>query len=394
MTEITPNDDASRPSVPGFSLIRMIGEGGFGKVWLARNRATKRLRAVKIIELRRRGAIDPAGREITSIGRLESNLQSEHPNLLTIHHVGKTSDHLFYVMDLADDASGRPGTNACESASDTDYRPATLHSRLERGSLTPQECFDYARQLLGGLASLHEAGMVHRDVKPANCLFLEGELKLADFGLLTEADPGTSRVGTARYMPPDGRMDIRADVYAAGLVIYEMITGLSVESFPRLGDKSRAIIKDDLLGRLNRIVLGACQPEPEHRFADAGQMLGELDQSRPRPAGRGGRFGRWWLVGAVALAVAVGIIRAAFPPIAVSDPTVEVNFISDPFGATIFLDETRLSTSAGAPYRTPCTVPNVPPQTRRVVFRHADRDDLDAGPIDFGVVREVEANWH
>ena len=98
---------------------------------------------------------------------------------------------------------------------------------------------DYARQLLAGLASLHAAGMVHRDVKPANCLFVGGQLKLADFGLLTEAHPLVSRLGTQKYMPPDGRMDMRADVYAAGLVIYEMLSGLPVDDFPRLGRQSR-----------------------------------------------------------------------------------------------------------------------------------------------------------
>ena len=197
----------------------------------------------------------PAAREISSLVRLEANLRCQHPNLLYIHHVGKTAQHLFYVMDLADDALGGPASERPE------YRPATLQSRLEMAAsgnsptapagwgsepanatdaadvaavpFPPEVCLDYARQLLAGLAALHAAGMVHRDVKPANCLFVDGQLKLADFGLLTESHPLVSRLGTQRYMPPDGRMDMRADVYAAGLVIYEMLTGLPVDQFPR-----------------------------------------------------------------------------------------------------------------------------------------------------------------
>ena len=137
-------------------------------------------------------------------------------------------------------------------------------------------CLQYSRQLLSGLAMLHSAGMVHRDVKPANCLFVGGQLKLADFGLLTEAHPLVSRVGTQKYMPPDGRMDMRADVYAAGLVIYEMLSGLPVDEFPRLGSRSQDVSDNPILTNLLRLVLRACERESEKRPADARAMLAEL----------------------------------------------------------------------------------------------------------------------
>jgi len=373
--------DAPPPEVSDFDLVRLIGEGGFGQVWLARNRATGQLRAVKVIRSDRSAAADPASREITSITRLEANSRRQHPNLLNIHHVGKTADHLFYVMDLADDVSGSPGS------ADANYRPATLQSRLESGPLAPKVCFCYARELLSGLASLHEAGMVHRDVKPANCLFVDGELKLADFGLLAEADPQISRVGTWKYMPPDGRMDSRADVYAAGLVIYEMITGLPADSFPRPGERAPEAVEDPTLGALNRLALRACEADPQRRFPSAREMRAELEasqrQTEVRPARR-----RPQIIAAVAgVLIAFGL--AALGWWGFRSQRVPVSFVTDPFEATIYLDGRLQKNASGDPYRTPCTIEDLPPRVHHVEFMHHEFGRLDAGRWDFAKHRRI-----
>jgi serine/threonine protein kinase len=371
------------PEIPDFDLIRLIGEGGFGQVWLATNQTTGRLRAVKVIPLHG-STTDPAGREITSITRLEANVRCDHPNLLTIDHVGKTADHLFYVMDPADDISGDP------ASSDPSYRPSSLQSRLESGPLSAEDCLSYAQQLLEGLARLHNSGMVHRDVKPANCLFVGGQLKLADFGLLTEADRTVSRVGTVKYMPPDGRMDARADVYAAGLVIYEMISGLPAESFPRLGDRGREAADDPILGTLTRLVLRACDPDPQERLADAGEMLGAM--ASEQGGSRGIRKRRRILVsmGAVVVATVLGV--AAWW--ATRPPRVHVNFVTYPFEATIYLDGTLLVDAEGHPRVTPCTVDDLPARVHHVVFKHSNEaTDHDAGEIDFAQQRQIVARW-
>ena len=378
------------PEVPDFTLIRPIGQGGFGQVWLATNRTTGRLRAVKLIPLEHSAATDPAGREITSITRLEASVRTEHPNLLNIHHVGKTAEFLFYVMDPADDVSG------ASASADPGYKPATLRRRLENGPLEPDDCLSCTRQLLAGLASLHEAGMVHRDVKPENCLFVEGELKLADFGLVTEADFEMSRLGTRKYMPPDGRMDTRADVYAAGLVIYEMLACMSADRFPRLGPRARKVVEDPILSRLNRLVLRACQPSPEERFQDAGRMLAELTASAPQVA-VGHLRRRRRIVASVACG-AVAIALAMIPlwlnrPQAGSLRRVDVNFITEPHNATIHLDGALLTQSDGTPYLTPCTVEDLPAKVHDTVFKRPGLPDLDAGEIDFRSTGEIVARW-
>lgn len=371
------------PSIPDLDLIRCIGRGGFGEVWLAVNRATGRLRAVKLIPLHAGGRSDPAGRELVSLTHLEARAGMQHPNLLGIHHVGKTDRHLFYLMDPADDLSGRA------ASADPAYRPATLAGRLEAGPLGANDCLRFARQLLAGLAHLHAAGMVHRDVKPGNCLFLDGQLKLADFGLLTPANPLASRVGTTGYMPPDGQMDARADVYAAGLVIYEMMTGLPPGSFPSLGGQARAVSEDVNLRHLNRLVLRACQRDPKSRFQDAREMLAALEAS---PATVARAFPRRTLaIAAVVLMLAAVAGVLHFWPS--SPPLVDVNFITEPFEATIDLDGRPLLQPDGQPYATPCTVTGLSARPHSVVFKHAGLADRDVGKIDFARVREVTARW-
>lgn len=363
--------------LPDLDPICLIGQGAYGKVWLARNRTTGLLRAVKLIPL------DRAGREVGSIIRLEDKACAEHPNLLRIHHVGRTPRHVFCVMDPADDLSGTP------ASADAGYRPATLKERLKAGPLPPETALRCAEQLLAGLAHLHGAGMVHRDVKPGNCLFVAGNLKLADFGLVTEADVLVSQLGTPGYMPPDGRMDERADVYAAGLVIYEMIAGLPVHAFPSLGRRAGDVAQTPVLKALNQLALRACEGNPQNRFANAGDMLSALHRSlHPRRRPRVG-----WLAfsGFAVLAMLAAIYGSRLPP-----TPVRVNFISEPPEATILVDGQPLQEPDGTPCTTPCTARGLIPGGHHVIFQYPkghpqypEGHQLDAGTIDFTRTREV-----
>ncbi len=314
-------------------------------------------------------------------------MRSQAANLLHIHHVGKTDTHLFYVMDLADDVTGGPPSK------DPDYQPATLKNRLSHGPMASETCLAHARQLVTALASLHSTGMVHRDVKPSNCLFIDGELKLADFGLLTQSHTLVSQIGTHGYMPPDGHMNMRADVYAAGLVIYEMVTGLPADSFPHLGRQAEPIAANPILRQLIRLTLEACQGDPQKRPEDAGELLSELNRiedvcESPVKGPRKKAVLATVSLAIVLIAILTGVLLGP-------RPTQPINFITEApfFEATIMIDGQRLNKPDGTPYTTPCTIPDLKTGVHHVIFKHPQQGDFDAGHIDFQQTRQIVGRW-
>jgi len=255
--------------VPDYVLLHRIGSGAYGEVWLARS-VTGALRAIKVVWRTDFPSDRLFERELEGIRAFEP-LSREHPGLVDILHVGRQAEAGFYycVMELADDASGRP---AHASAS---YRPRTLTSDLETfGRIDLPYATRCGASLADALSFVHQHGLAHRDVKPSNVIFVAGVPKLADVGLVASAGQ-MLHVGTEGYVPPEGAGTASADVFALGKVLYEMTTGRDRLDFPSIPD-SFAAHELALWRKLNRVLLRACTPDPRHRTSSASILARSL----------------------------------------------------------------------------------------------------------------------
>lgn len=202
----------SNDTIGDYILTNCCGSGGFGEVWLAKNRVSGLSVALKIITNRGQSEKEKNG--------LIKFQQCQHPNLIKILHVGETDNkQLYYTMDCADNA----GT-------EHSYIADSLENRIKKGKISPEECYILAGKIAEALGHLHRAGMVHRDVKPGNILFIKGEPVLADIGLVTQADINTSFAGTKGFMPDYVWNDVHepcsaSDFYALGITLQCALSG-------------------------------------------------------------------------------------------------------------------------------------------------------------------------
>jgi serine/threonine protein kinase len=279
-TKAQPDRGNSRPPrVPDHELLRCIGRGSYGEVWLARN-VMGTYRAVKVVFRDRFDDAKPYEREYNGIQRFEP-ISRSHDGLMDILQIGRSDEdgYFYYVMELADPAGAPPSNgNGSGTGIDADrYVPASLSRRNALETRQPvSHCIQVGMVLSSALAYLHRNALIHRDVKPSNIIMIGGVPKLADIGLVTGVSESFSYVGTEGFIPPEGPNSPQADIYSLGKVLYELAMGKDRLEFPDLP----TLLKDSpdrrALLELNAVLVKACDADPRRRYASAEEMHRDL----------------------------------------------------------------------------------------------------------------------
>lgn len=282
-----PSPAGLAPLFPQLEILELVGRGGMGAVYKARQPALDRLVALKILpptKTQEPGFGERFNREARALARLS------HPNVVAVHDFGQAGGYPYLLMEFVDGVNLR---------------------QLERASrLSPRDALAIVPQVCDALQYAHDEGVVHRDIKPENILVdRRGRVKIADFGLarLLAVEPADERLtgegqvmGTPHYMAPEQvehprEVDHRADIFSLGVVFYELLTGeLPLGKFPPPSRKVQIDV------RLDDVVLRALEKEPARRYQQAGEVKTEVEtiaRTAPPPVAPpavSGRPRRWW----------------------------------------------------------------------------------------------------
>jgi tRNA A-37 threonylcarbamoyl transferase component Bud32 len=268
-----------------YEIVSLLGAGGMGEVYRARDSRLKREVAIKVLP-------QALSLDADRLHRFEQEALAtaalNHPNILAVFDIGTSEGSPYVVSELLEGE--------------------TLRERLRGGSIVVRKTLDYALQIAHGLAAAHEKGIIHRDLKPEN-LFVtkDGRLKILDFGLakLTQPDSAAQTslptmthateagvvLGTAGYMSPEQvrgiAVDARSDIFSFGAILYEMISGKRAFHGETAADTMSAILKEDppelnetnrnVNPALERMVQHCLEKNPEQRFHSASDIAFDLE---------------------------------------------------------------------------------------------------------------------
>jgi serine/threonine protein kinase len=260
-----PEPEDLAPELPQYEILGLLGRGGMGAVYRARQRSLNREVAIKVLP----PTIEDADMHYAErfIAEAQSMARLEHPGIIAVYDAGQTPGGLLYfVMQYVQ------GTDVSQMIQSS-------------GRLPPEHAYAITAHVCEALAYAHKNGLIHRDIKPANIMVdMEGRVKVADFGLAKAVDAQTGftqsnmAVGTPDFVAPEALVagmpvDGRADLYAVGVMLYQMLTG----SIPRGAFKPASVIVPGLDARFDQIVFKAMQVDREERHSSATELRQHLD---------------------------------------------------------------------------------------------------------------------
>ena len=265
-----------------YEILEVIGTGGMAVVYKARCHRLNRLVAIKILR-------DDLAQDAEFRRRFHDESQAvamlSHPNIMAVYDVSKSSDLEYIVMELLDGI--------------------TLKQYMQKKGepLSWKEALHFITQIMKALSHAHGRGIIHRDIKPQNIMVLrDGSIKVADFGIARLASAAQSTLtqealGSVHYISPEqargSRIDARSDIYSAGVVLYEMLTG----RLPYEGDSPVSVaiqhinsiplapreLNPDIPEALEAITMKAMASNVEQRYLSADAMLADLEEFRKNP---------------------------------------------------------------------------------------------------------------
>ncbi|MGJ8633694.1 MAG: serine/threonine protein kinase, partial [Luteolibacter sp.] len=287
-----PSPEEIADKFPQFEITECLGQGGMGVVYKARQKSLNRWVAIKTLapeRLENDHFAERFSREAQTLALLS------HPNIVTVHDYGETDGLFYIVMEYVD------GVN--------------LRDLLHDGKMDSAQALSIVPPICEALQYAHDKGIVHRDIKPENLLIdREGRVKIADFGIASLVGDTNEKSGTPPYMAPEQGshedVDHRADIYALGVVLYEMLTGERPATPLNLPSQ-----KVQLDIRIDDIVLRAINKEPERRYRTAEEFRTVVENISvqthsntpppitasapvipPMPTKQRGMFRRWWWI--------------------------------------------------------------------------------------------------
>ncbi|MDQ3024951.1 MAG: serine/threonine protein kinase [Pseudomonadota bacterium] len=272
--------DAPPEKFGRYLVLKELGRGAMGIVYLAEDTELSRKVAVKMISLTG-GKAERDAHEARFRQEARAAGGISHPSIITIYDVGREGDIAFIAMELVE---GRE-----------------LRELIRDGSLNPSQAIELAALVADGLAYAHERGVIHRDVKPGNIMVLgDGRVKVMDFGIARLQQPTVKTqtgvlLGSPQYMSPEqisgNEVDGRADIFSLGVVLYEMLTGLKpfdatdlsqvlfwVVNMPAKAPSERL---PGLPAVVDYIIARALKKKPEERYASAAEFAADLRQCLP-----------------------------------------------------------------------------------------------------------------